>query len=235
MFKRIGKYCMLMTLAVPAFASTVVFYGGDFDPNNPNANGLANETDAIVGGTPTGSSTYQAFVVGAGGWTVTGLFSNNLTDLTVTSAYWEIRSGVSEGNGGTLISSGTDTTPILSLTGRTGFGFNELHVEVDGLNLFLAPGTYWMTVTPQSGDASRSYNSNTFGLNSIGTVPQDVQFWNSGFFGNNFTNANNGGVFPAFSDGVITGGVTPTPEPGSITLALMGGAALLFARRRRSA
>ena len=233
MLKRFTKYCMLLSLAVPAFAGSVLFYGGDFDPNNPNANALANETDAIVGGIPTGSSTYQAFVVGAGGWNVTGLFSNDLTALTVNSAYWEIRSGVSEGNGGTLLFSGTDLTPTVTATGRAGFGFNEFTVEVDGLSFFLAPGTYWMTVTPQDPtDPNRSFNSNTFGINSIGTVPQDVQFWNSSFFGVSFNNANNGGVFPAFSDGVI-GTAAATPEPGSISLALMGAAALFFVRRKR--
>ena len=55
------------------------FYGGDFDPNNPNANGLANENDAIVGGSPYGAATYQNFVVSGQPIDVTNLFTNNLS------------------------------------------------------------------------------------------------------------------------------------------------------------
>ena len=87
--------------------TTLYFYGGDLDPNDPNVNGLANENDAIVGGNPYGAATYQNFVVSGTPITVGGLFTNNLSRLTPTAGYWEIRSGVSEGNGGTLIASGT--------------------------------------------------------------------------------------------------------------------------------
>ena len=40
-----------------------MFYGGDFDLNDPNQNGLANENDAIVGGSPYGAATYQNFTL----------------------------------------------------------------------------------------------------------------------------------------------------------------------------
>ncbi len=85
------------TLASAQCPSGCLFYGGDFDPNNPNANGLSNENDAIVGGNPYGAATYQNFIVGGQGWNVTGLFTNNLSYLTPSSGYWEIRSGVGEG------------------------------------------------------------------------------------------------------------------------------------------
>ena len=84
---------------------TCAFYAGDLDPNDPNQNGLANENDAIVGGSPYGAATYQNFngaAVRSPVWP-----SNNLSGLNPATAYWEIRSGVSEGNGGTLIASGT--------------------------------------------------------------------------------------------------------------------------------
>ncbi len=220
--KRLTRLSLLaMGLIVLACASParadILFYGGDFAPNNQNANGLANETDAIVGGSPTGASTYQNFVVTGQPWTVQGLFSNNLLGFAPTSAYWEIRTGVSAGNGGTLIASGTMLSPLVTATGRSGFGFNESTVEVTGLNIVLNPGTYWFTVTPQNPGASgRSYNSNTFGLNAVGTDIANQQFFNSGFFGANFANANTQGVFPTFSSGVL--GALLVPEPGSITL-----------------
>ena len=105
----VSKFLLLAAFTVPTFADVLGFYAGDIDVTNPGA--YANGTTASVGGTPTGASIYQAFVVPTGGWTVTGLFSNNLMSFTPTSAYWEIRSGVSAGNGGTLLHSGTVTAP----------------------------------------------------------------------------------------------------------------------------
>ena len=212
---------MLLILAVAASASDVtLFYAGDFDPNNGNANGLANENDGIVSGNPYGSATFQNFIIPNGqNWTIHGLFSNDLMSITPGQAYWEIRSGVSEGNGGTLLFSGTGTD-IVTPTGRSGFGFTEFNNLVSGLNINLGPGTYWMTVVPLApGQGGRSFNSNTFGLNSVGSDISDQEFWNSSFFGTNYTNADNGGVFPFFSDGVIgTTGGGQVPEPASLLL-----------------
>src|ERR1019366_4472820 len=112
----------LLLLTVAANAGNILyFYGGDFDVTNPNANGLANETDITVGGSPYGSAVYQNFVAGSA-ITVTELFTNDLMSLAPlpTSAYWEIRSGVSLGTGGTLIASGLATDTVTT-TGRSGF------------------------------------------------------------------------------------------------------------------
>lgn len=230
------NFCLLSALTFPVFGDIVGFYSGDFDPSNPDSNALANETNALVSGSPTGASTYQSFVVPTGGWTVTRLFSNNLIDFGATSAYWEIRSGVSAGDGGTLLHSGTDLAPTISATGRTALGYDEATVSVSGLSIFLAPGAYWMTVTPQDATASgRSFQTNTFGLNAIGTVPQNVAYLNSTFFGANFENANGFGVFPAFSGGVYIDAVTGVPEPVDFSIVLLGSAGLagLVRRRRR--
>lgn len=82
--------------------------------------------------------------------------------------------------------------------------------------LDLPPGTYWFAVVPNDPfDFGRSFNSNTFGLNGVGTYIPDQQYVNAASFGANFTNADNEGVFPAFSGGVIAG---PIPEPSSLIL-----------------
>jgi hypothetical protein len=212
---------MLLAFAVVASASDItLFYGGDFDPNNPNANGLANENDANVSGNPYGAAVYQNFIIPTGqNWTIHGLFSNDLMNNTASTAYWEIRSGVSGGNGGTLIASGTGTD-LMTATGRSGFGFAEFNNLVTGLNVALGAGTYWFTVVPQSpGQFGRTFNSNTFGLNSVGSSISDQQFFNSQFFGANFENTDDFGVFPNFSDGVIgTTGGGQVPEPASLLL-----------------
>ena len=206
------------------------FYGGDLDLNDPNQNGLANENDAIVGGNPYGAATYQNFVVSGGGVTVSGLFTNNLSQLTPTSGYWEVRSGVSEGNGGQLIASGTESGANLlqTATGRSDFGYTEYTDAVKLSNpLSLANGTYWFAVVPVCTTCDgRSFNSDTDGLNGVGTQNSNQQYFNSSFFGANFTNANNEGTYETFSSGVLAN----VPEPGSFFLlgtSILGGIGML--------
>src|SRR5262249_38379868 len=111
-----SKLLLVLSLFAVTFLSTlahadyILFYGGDFEPTNQDANAMAKEKDAIVNGTPYGAATFQNFIIPAGHtWTIESLFTNNLSDLTPTSGYWQLRSGLSEGNGGTLIASGTGT------------------------------------------------------------------------------------------------------------------------------
>jgi hypothetical protein len=225
--KQIAGLSLLAMLFVATLASAqcprgCLFYGGDFDANNPNANGLSNENDAIVGGNPYGAATYQNFIVSGQSWNVTGLFTDNLSQLTPISGYWEIRSGVSEGNGGTLIASGTGSGGNFTqtATGRGGFGYTEYTDLVTGLNVNLPSGMYWEAVVPVCRTCeARAYNSNSLeGLNAVGTQISDEQFWNSLFL-ENFTNADNEGAFPTFSSGVLG---TEVPEPSSVLMLASG-------------
>jgi PEP-CTERM motif len=214
-----------------ARGDVTLFYGGDFDPNNGNANGLFNGNN--INAT---AQTYQNFIVPAGQtWTIDRMWSNNLTDGTLYStADWSIRSGVSEGNGGTVIASATGVAATDTATGRSGFGLTEDTIQVTGLSVTLGPGTYWMQVTPDGSGSGLSYNSNTFGLNSVGSSVSDQQYFNSTTFGSNFTNADNEGVFPNFSNGVAGSLGGAVPEPGSLTLLGLGALGLMgYALRRR--
>ena len=73
------------------------FYGGDFDGRGRFA-GQVNGTTFID------FRIYDDFTVSAP-TTVTGVFGNFLDSSSIHGAqlYWEIRSGVSEGNGGTIV------------------------------------------------------------------------------------------------------------------------------------
>jgi hypothetical protein len=203
-----------------------LWYNGDWNL----VNGLANERNTVV----SQAAVYDDFNVTAPqGWHVTAVFSDNLFNaITVTAADWEIRTGVSEGNAGTLIASGTTNSPVVTPTGRSGFGFTEYMVEVTGLNVFLpmlpSGQHYWLNVTPVGNGTGRSFISTTSGTNCVGTP--------CGNDGNTFFNSTSFGVYfggPSntdFSDGVI-GNVVP--EPATVALLTCGVGALLIAVRRR--
>jgi hypothetical protein len=234
--KKFALLSLFALLFVATFASAqcgsnCLFYGGDLNANNGNADGLANENDAIVSGSPYGAATYQNFTLATSS-TGTGLFTNNLSGLNPATGYWEIRTGVSEGNGGTLVASGTGAM-TQTATGRSAFGFTEYRDEVDGLNLNLTGGTqYWMAVVPQDpSNSNRSFNSNsTDAINAVGNQTSNLQFFNSSLFGANFTNANNEGPFPVFSSGVIG---TATPEPSTFLMLGSGLVGVAGVIRRR--
>jgi len=228
-------YIVLFTLlcfALAAHAGILIFYGGDFDPNNPNADGLANENDASVpqqwASFPVGAATYQNFIINKP-LLITGLFANDLGDLNPTSGYWEIRTKVHQGFQGKLLASGT-TVLTHTPTGRSGFGYPEYQDLVGcgvttcatPLNVHLKAGQYWFSVVPQdTTGAGRSFNSNSFGLNQVGKDIANQQFFDSPFFNAFFDNANNWGVFPTFSSGVYDDPFAPedeVPEPSSLVL-----------------
>src|SRR6202043_3389721 len=140
-----------------------LWYNGDWN----YVNGLANERNTAV----TQAAVYDDFNVTAPlGWNVTAVFSDNIwpgNTVTVTGADWEIRVGVSEGSGGTLVASGTTNSPLVTLTGRSTFEYTEHMVEVTGLNVFLpilpSGQHYWLNVTPVGNGAGQSYKSPTSG------------------------------------------------------------------------
>jgi hypothetical protein len=179
-----------------------LWYNGDFD----FVDGLANEQDSFAQGY---SHIYDDFnVPDTDGWNVTSVFSHDLISTTVTGATWEIRSGVSSGNGGTVVASGMTVTPVITDTGNNAFGFEEFSVEVTGLNVDLAGGgaTYFLNVTPiGSLDGGRSFDSTTSGANCIGTPcgNNSNSFWDSDLFGVFFVPTSTGGSqFHDFSMGV---------------------------------
>ena len=227
----------LNTIAIAQAPPGSLWYNGDWN----YVNGLANERNTLV----SQAAVYDDFNVTAPlGWHVTAVFSDNIFlpfVPTITGADWEIRTGLSEGNAGTLIASGTTNSPVVTLTGRMTLNFQEYMVEVTGLNVFLsmlpAGQHYWLNVTPVGNGTGRSWNSTTSGLHAVGSPPGNDQnaFFNSTFFGAFFTSTSNEGQPYDYSNGVIG---TVVPEPPPWAMMAMGVVVLLGVqqlRRRKKA
>jgi hypothetical protein len=188
--------------APPKYCHPCLFYSGDFDGKN----GLANEKDIIVS---TGAEVLLPLDVPASGqWTVTGLFTNDLSNVTLLDppkAYWSIRKDVKEGYCGTVVTSGNSAASFKP-TGRGGFGDEEYTALTRIKPVVLPPGRYWLTTVPEctnthdsNCDQARYFISSTSGKHSYGPKePCDV-FFNSEFLGTcqRVSNKQNCGRFSA--------------------------------------
>jgi hypothetical protein len=182
----------------PALCDPCLFYGGDLSPSDPNAAGLSDENTLLV----FGSSTYGNFnVPSSESVTVTGVLFNVQADANFDplTASYDIRQNVSEGSGGTEISSGSGSIAVAA-TGRNFIGLNEYTLVVPlPTALVLGPGSYWFNLTPNCTNGAydgscyvgRMFVSNVTGrTDSIHGAGEGngQMFLNSAYFG--FTWAN---------------------------------------------
>jgi hypothetical protein len=181
----------------PELCSPCLFYGGDIDTTSPNAVGMSDENTLLI----SGAASYGSVVIPEGVTAkVYGIVFNVQADAAFDplSASYDIRTGVSEGNGGTSIASGSG--PILvQPTGRNFLGLNEYTIAVSWTTLVtLTPGQYWFNVEPQclntlDGSCSvfRQFVSNTTSrANAVHPdwQPPHEMFLNSAFFGLSWAN-----------------------------------------------
>jgi hypothetical protein len=134
---------------------------------------------------------------------------------------------------GTLIASGTNNISLAD-TGTSQAG--EIYkVTLDGLNVSLGAGTYWLAIAPVLPGNQRAWIQSTTGANSVGSPHgNDGNSFVSGpALGANFTSTSvYFGSSLDFSEGILTA----TPEPATISLSaaalLLGFAGVLRKRAR---
>jgi hypothetical protein len=216
--RRIALIALLGIIGQAVMLAETLWHNGD--PNGTTF--LANGADMFSFGN---AFVYDDFIVpvSSGGWIITGL-SGTDNGTTPPNAIWWIRSGMSVGNPGVLIASGTSPATSI-LTGNVYNGFPEFTLQVTGLRIFLPPGTYWLGLAPDN-PGFVTFASGTNGAGAIGQPP--------GNNGNSFYD-NNGNIVAAsdffggnttdFSLGVV--GSAVVPEPTTSVLALVG--LLIFA------
>ena len=203
-----GRMIRAASTATPTSAQNpaegLLWYNGDFN----GVDGLSNEEDTILGAGQY-SHIYDDFDVESPGLDVGAVFSNNLTDTNIIGATWEIRQGIFPGSGGTLIASGMTVTPTVTATGRSGFGYTEYTVQVNGIFVYLPPGNgYFLNVTPIGDLTGRSYVSTTSGAHAVGQPPGNNQnaFLDSPFFHADFQSTADFGQPYDYSMGLTVAG-----------------------------
>lgn len=203
------RISLLLLLALPLPAQSLTgWYNGDWRQAIPGyQNWYASDQQF--------ARAYDDFVVPAAGWTIVGVFStNSMSPDGVTEAVWEIRSGVSAGNGGILVASGRGPAALTKGL-PVGDGVYTYKVQVDGLFVQLPPGRYWLSVAPVT-PSSQTYLCATLGANAIGDPPGNdglAFYYASG--GSRFApaqSAGQGGSSGDFSLGVLISGAGLTRD-----------------------
>lgn len=206
----------------PSYCSPCLFYGGDIDTNSSQANGLWNSVSNL-GGTVVDGFVSVPFQIPSGqNWIIGGLFGNDLATVgSAASQTWSVSSGVSSGNGGTVLASGTGRVTATA-TGRVAFGLTEytfMSKLPNSGRVHLSSGTYFMVAYPNCPNPSSCSGSIYYlsdspdnpPTNAVGHEPGNDSFFTSTYFGYSYaptwgSSGACGGVgCPRFSSGLIGG------------------------------
>ena len=176
----------------PSLCNPCLFYGGDINTSDLNAAGMSDENTLLIVG---GASTYGAVNIPTG---VTAKVYGIVFNIQASAAFdpmmatYDVRTGVTDGNGGTSILSGSGPV-LVQPTGRNFLGLNEYTVAVSWSTALMLPsGEYWFNLTPQclntldgSCNVGRQFASNTTQhTNNIhGSWQPGHEMFLNGFFG----------------------------------------------------
>jgi hypothetical protein len=234
---RPNNFVFFLTLAafcagvVSAHADTTLWYNGDYFGvgGTLSGGGAADEISSNQGY----DRAYDDFSTSGLTWDVTSIWCNCAMRITgVTQASWEIRSGMAPGYGGTIVASGLSAA-TQTPTGRYINLQPEYAISVSGLNLYLAPGTYWLNVAPLVGNDPGtggyldSYASYTTGANAVDPAPgsnaNGLLDWTDSY-----------SPFMSVGYGISMGVAgTVVPEPSGAWLVLAGIGFWAYVRRYR--
>jgi hypothetical protein len=151
----------------PLNPGTTGWYNGDWQEGIPGlANSFTSPTEC--------SRVYDDFVVPEGGWTVVGVYSDNHMNFdNVSKAAWEIRKDMAPGDDGKGVAAGTGRATQTRMPGPGRSQNDRLvgyRIQVSGIRVHLAPGRYWLSVSPYAGQ-HMSYIDATVGKNAFGEPP----------------------------------------------------------------
>lgn len=218
----------------PKYCNPCLFYGGDTDTSSSDWAAWGNADNPVL---PDVITNYVPFVVPKGKtWTVTALFTNNVTLNSQTGGpgpakihpakgQWSISTGISTGNGGKTVASG-EGKATFKPTGRDFKNSGGDHFEYTLLVKLAKPvkltaGKYWLTALPECTDSTQSdcqtglyFNTNTTSrTNKFGPPqPKALDFANGPTQGLNFANiCTESGATPA-NCAYISAGVVGTQK-----------------------
>ncbi|MBS1728421.1 MAG: PEP-CTERM sorting domain-containing protein [Armatimonadetes bacterium] len=215
----------LVTLAsTSAFAQTV-YYGGDWNGGNnleAQYNYVSESFNSVV---------YDDFTLTSPN-SIDGIFGNFIDDTGTFSShqlYWEIRSDISAGNGGTLVHAGTISSATVTGTGifNGNVPINRYESAVDPF--VLSAGTYFLGIAVNH-PPDQTFLCATSGQNSVGIPFQNGNsFWNAPGLFENFSPTSDLFGHPVdFSMGLKGSAVVPEPT----SLVALAFSLSVFARRR---
>lgn len=203
-------------LAAMAASAQTGFYGGDIDG-----------ASVLVAQRTFGYTTmvFDDFTLGQATH-VQSVFGNFLINGTISGLLYEIRTGVSAGNGGTLVSSGLLTATIVDAS-PDAFGLNLVTISGSPTGLDLAAGTYYLGLSAVVGNSGLAYLATTSGANGTGGPLNNGNSFYTTTYGDDFAPAiDYTGGADDFSVGVRGVAAVPAPVAGFSF-------ALGFLRRRR--
>jgi hypothetical protein len=218
---------------VQGAGAATLFYNGDIDTGQFTSHAPDYEsrsTQLATDGSHYFDRTYASFTVPTGqSWDISGAFGNfgvqdGETIGAISQARYEIRSGISAGNGGTSIASGI-VSAAATATGQSYiFGTAAgTSIQLSFPDVTLNPGTYWVEISPLSQTQNRLLVLTSNGNNAMNSVAgQDYR--DSNFFNLNYTST----MEPSIG---LTGTTSALPEPA--LMGIIGIAAMTMLRRRR--
>jgi hypothetical protein len=227
-------------LANSVLPAATIWYNGDFDGREA----IANELNTVVAD----ARVYDNVVLSSP-VTVTGIkawiVDDSTSPISIVGADYEIRQGVSAGDGGSLVSSGTTNTNFTWTDTGLDFVFNNIIynfmvLEFTGLNVNLTFGEYWLMLRPEGTGSGRAFLATTSGTNFIGYKGNDGQSFLTGpmWVGSPFVSTE--GLSAVLFDGKPADFMlglegTTIPEPGTRALAGMSliGLCLYVAKRSK--